>query len=109
VRRFKEMANNRKEDNPWLVCPVCNGEGKTVNPNIDAHGLTAEDFYDDPDFAEDYRSGVYDITCAACNGMRVVKKQRIQELEQNAEDRALAARENGDYESYSVARDWRFG
>jgi hypothetical protein len=107
-KRKITMAKNRKDD-PWLVCPVCNGEGTAVNPNIDAHGLTHEDFAEDPNFAEDYHSGIYDITCAACNGKRVVKRQRIQQLRQNAEDRALAARENGDYEAYSVARDWRFG
>jgi hypothetical protein len=100
---------SKKKSDPWIVCPVCNGEGKTVNPNIDAHGLTADDFREDPDFAEDYRNGIYDIICAACHGNRVVKKQRIEELQQNAEDRRLAARENGDYESYSVAGDWRYG
>jgi hypothetical protein len=94
---------------PWILCPVCNGEGTTVNPNIDAHGLTREDFNEDPDFAEDYMSGVYDITCAACSGKRVVKQERINELDQNAEDRRLAARENGDFEAYSVANDRRFG
>lgn len=98
-----------KKHDPWIVCPVCDGEGTTVNPNIDAHGLTREDFAEDPDFAEDYSSGVYDITCAGCNGMRVVKKARIQELEQNAEDRRLAARENGDFESFNIAGDWRYG
>jgi len=94
---------------PWIVCPVCDGEGTTVNPDIDANGLTAEDFNEDPDFREDYMSGVYDITCAACLGNRVVKRDRIRVLQQNAEDRRLAARENGDYEGYSVAGDWRYG
>lgn len=98
-----------KKNDPWLICPVCNGEGTTVNPAIDAHGLTAEDFREDPDLAEDYASGVYDITCAACNGKRVVKRARIKALAQNAEDRRLAARENGDFDAYSVANDWRFG
>jgi hypothetical protein len=97
------------KDDPWIVCPVCEGEGKTVNPNIDCNGLTREDFDEDPDFREDYMSGVYDITCAACHGNRVVKQARIRELEQNAEDRRLAARENGDYEAYCGASDWRFG
>jgi len=92
----------------YILCPVCQGHGTTVNPNIDANGLTAEDF-DDPDFAESYRNGEYDIPCRGCDGKRVVTSQRIQELQQNAEDRALAARENGDYDSYSVAHDWRFG
>jgi DnaJ-class molecular chaperone len=93
----------------WIVCPVCEGEGVTVNPNIDAHGLTAEDFREDPDFAESYRRGDYDVRCAACHGQRVVTKERIKELRQNADDRRLAAREDGDYESYSVAGDWRYG
>jgi hypothetical protein len=99
----------RKKKDPWLLCPVCNGEGTTVNPNIDANGLTAEDFNEDPDFREDYMSGVYDITCAACNGMRVVKMERLRELEQHAEDRRLAAREDGDFEGYRSAHDWRYG
>jgi hypothetical protein len=93
----------------WIVCPVCDGEGTTVNPNIDAHGLTAEDFYEDPDFAEDYKRGTYDIPCRGCDGRRVVQPERIEELQQNAEDRRLAAREDGNYEAYSVAGDWRYG
>jgi hypothetical protein len=100
---------SKRQEEPWLVCPVCDGEGKTVNPNIDANGLTAEDFAEDPDFAEDYKSGMYDITCAACSGKRVVKQARLRELEQNAEDRRLAARENGDFEAFRCANDWRFG
>jgi hypothetical protein len=98
-----------KKKDPWMLCPVCNGEGTTVNPNIDANGLTEEDFREDYEFAHNYMNGLYDITCAACNGLRVVKAERLVELAQNAEDRRLAARENGDYEAYSVAGDWRFG
>jgi DNA-directed RNA polymerase subunit RPC12/RpoP len=94
----------------WIVCPVCGGDGKTVDPNIDANGLTREDFHhEDPDFAADYFSGAYDITCRGCDGKRVVKPERLEELAHNAEDRALAARENGDYEGYRMAHDWRFG
>jgi hypothetical protein len=93
----------------WIVCPVCGGEGKTVNPDIDAHGLTAEDFREDPDFREDYFSGMYDITCRGCDGKRVVQPSRLEELAHNAEDRALAAREDGNWEAYYDARDWRYG
>ena len=57
----------------WIICPVCNGNCKVVNPSIDAGGLTAEDFYDDPDFAEDYQSGVYDIACKYCKGSGKIK------------------------------------
>lgn len=54
------------------VCPRCNGEGRHTDPAIDGNGLDANDFAEDPDFKEDYFSGVYDITCEECKGLRVV-------------------------------------
>lgn len=54
------------------VCPTCEGKGKHVNPSIDAHGLSAEDFAEDPDFAEDYFRGCYDVSCYECGGANVV-------------------------------------
>lgn len=57
----------------YEVCPLCQGKGTHVNPGIDAHGLTAEDFYEDPDFAEDYFRGRYDQICNECHGERVVE------------------------------------
>lgn len=56
----------------WAVCPVCDGNGTHVNPAIDAGGLTAEDFAEDPDFAEDYMRGTYDQTCNHCKGRTTV-------------------------------------
>ena len=56
----------------WAVCPVCEGEGKHVNPSIDAGGLSSEDFCEDHEFAEAYMDGVYDVTCNRCEGKRVV-------------------------------------
>lgn len=53
------------------VCSVCSGKGSHVNPSIDCGGLSAEDFYEDPDFAHDYRSGRYDQRCTNCHGKRV--------------------------------------
>ena len=91
----------------WIVCPVCEGNGKTVNPAIDCNGLTREDFMEDPDFAENYMSGMYDITCRGCGGKRVVTEERIQELQAHAEERELAAREDGVWEGGE--RDWRWG
>ena len=56
----------------WVVCPTCEGHGKHVNPSIDAHGLTQNDFDEDPEFAREYFSGAYDVTCYECKGKRVV-------------------------------------
>lgn len=93
----------------WIVCPVCEGKGTHVNPDIDANGLTAEDFDEDPDFAEDYRSGVYDVTCYTCKGRTTVPDDVPEKLAQAAEDRRLAAREDGDWEAYQGAQDHRWG
>lgn len=55
----------------FVVCPLCKGKGKHVNPSIDASGISAEDFEDDPSFKEDYLSGLFDVPCFACKGERV--------------------------------------
>lgn len=59
-------------DAVFVVCPVCDGKGKYVNPSIDAHGISDDEFGDDPDFEEAYFGGAYDVPCAACTGKRVV-------------------------------------
>ena len=55
------------------VCPTCNGKGSYVNPDIDSNGITEGEWenwsYEEQ---EEYLSGYYDITCAECNGQRVV-------------------------------------
>jgi hypothetical protein len=55
----------------YQVCPICDGKGSHVNPSIDAHGLSSEDFAEDPDFANDYMSGRFDQPCNLCHGNRV--------------------------------------
>jgi hypothetical protein len=69
LERLKNFFGKHK----FEVCPRCEGRGKHVNPAIDGHGLSAEDFDQDPDFREDYFSGVYDVPCYECKGDRVVK------------------------------------
>lgn len=53
------------------VCGRCEGEGKHTNPAIDGNGISQEQFDEDPDFEEAYRSGRYDVTCERCGGKRV--------------------------------------
>jgi len=55
------------------VCPTCKGSGTHVNPAIDAHGITRDEFDDDSDFEEDYLNGRYDVTCHECKGKNVVQ------------------------------------
>ena len=56
----------------FVVCNVCQGRGTYVNPAIDSHGLTRDDFDADPDFYEDYRAGVYNIRCEGCEGRATI-------------------------------------
>lgn len=55
----------------WVLCPVCEGKGKHVNPAIDAGGLSGE-MMDDVEFLEGYASGVYDVPCNRCAGRTTV-------------------------------------
>ncbi len=54
------------------VCHRCEGNGKHVNPNVDGNGISQDEFDADPDFREAYFSGVYDVQCSACKGLRVM-------------------------------------
>lgn len=49
-------------------CPTCRGRGRHVNPSVDCMGISSSEFQRDPDFAEAYFSGVYDVTCYECEG-----------------------------------------
>ena len=55
----------------YAVCSLCEGTATVVDPNIDAGGLSRDDFDADPDFEEDYSAGRYDIPCPTCGGLRV--------------------------------------
>ena len=86
----------RAEGGLWIdirfdVCPLCDGRGKVVNPSIDAHGLSREDFDEDPDFEESYFRGDYDIPCTLCRGEKVVpvplQKVWQDEIDAIAQDR----------------------
>lgn len=86
----------------YEICDRCDGKGSYVNPAIDGNGLSREDFDEQgPEFFEDYMSGLYDIRCEECNGLRVVlvpdkQKMFLEELrkwEEAEEERYLARRE----------------
>jgi hypothetical protein len=67
-----DFEEDREVPIKFDVCPTCDGKGSHVNPSIDCNGLTQEDFAEDPDFAEEYIAGRYDVPCYGCNGQRVV-------------------------------------
>jgi len=70
----------------WGICDNCRGNGSHVNRSIDGNGLSADDFAEDPDFREDYMSGIYDVCCEECYGsgkVLVVDEGRLNTEQQN--------------------------
>ena len=55
----------------YEVCTRCHGVGKHDHPAF-SNGFTSEDMAEDPDFAEEYKAGRYDVECSKCHGKRVV-------------------------------------
>jgi hypothetical protein len=77
----------------FVVCALCDGTGRHVNPSIDAHGLSREDFEDDPDFLEDYFNGIYDVICYLCKGANVVPVASDPKLLKAIKDKRTASLE----------------
>jgi len=93
----------RELDTKWAVCPVCRGEGKHVNPSLDAGGLS-EEMVGDPEFMDDYMGGCYDQTCNRCRGKRVVPEvdwNALTAYERKAYEKQL--RDDADYEAERLA------
>lgn len=53
----------------FTLCPHCQGSG--YGDNL---GDVTEWVQEDPDFADDYRAGVYNTGCPRCKGLRVVPR-----------------------------------
>jgi len=86
----------------YEVCDLCSGHGTVVDPEIDAGGLTREDFEErGPDFRRDYFRGAYDVQCPTCKGERVTPVLTLSKTIQRAVDRFLDA--EADYASVCAA------
>lgn len=75
----------------FTVCITCGGKGKHVNPSIDSHGITSDEWEQEWSNEERqmYIGGFYDVDCYECGGMRVVPDISMDEL---TEEMGLAIR-----------------
>jgi hypothetical protein len=71
--RFEYQDEQYELPSRFELCPRCEGRGTHVNPAVDGNGISPEEFAEDPDFAESYFSGLYDVPCHTCGGRRVVE------------------------------------
>lgn len=51
-----------------LECENCSGKGTHLADSLRDAVFTAEDMREDPDFAEEYFGGGYDVQCKECGG-----------------------------------------
>jgi hypothetical protein len=65
ITLFDEDGGERELPFKWVICGGCRGHGKS---SAYLGAFTAEQIHEDPDFAEDYRSGFYDRACDECGG-----------------------------------------
>ncbi len=91
-----------------IVCDHCDGTSSHVNPNIDGHGLSQEDFDQDPDFRESYFNGDYDVACDQCKGARVVDVVNYEALTPKMQRRynAYLDQRNADEQEAAFERRW---
>jgi len=102
----------------YEVCDRCRGTGRHVNPNIEPYGggFTYSEWqeacYEDPDFAEDYFSGVYDVICSECKGLRVVpvvNEDVLDEKQQETYKIYLEMQRDAAYTAAEMAAERRMG
>ncbi len=65
------------EEEVWFpikfeVCGGCSGKGTHVHRAIDENGISPDEFAEDPEFAEAYFGGRYDVQCQDCGGNNVM-------------------------------------
>ncbi len=83
------------DNNPWVVCPDCDGEGKHVLHGI---ALTADDIEQQgPDFIEDYMNGGYDTVCETCGGRTTIRESEVEEFYERLQDERVRRMESGIY------------
>lgn len=84
----------------YEVCGRC--EGKGVHDPEAFCGYVNEMMAEDPDFAEQYFGGVYDVQCSVCRGLRVVLTINQEEIETMGGEDAEMLRQ---YEEYQFQID----
>lgn len=92
-----------------IVCPSCDGDGTMVNPNVDSHGISQDEFDRDPDFKESYFRGDYDVKCDTCKGEKIVLDPEIDKLPKNLVEAYWARiKEKSECDAESVAERKHF-
>lgn len=91
------------------ICVRCDGEGTHVNPAIDEHGISPEEFRKDPEFKQAYFEGRYDITCQMCEGEKIILSPDLGSLPINVREEYEKMQRHHDQVERESASERRWG
>lgn len=111
-RWWVEHVREERDDPHWappttvVVCPQCNGKGRS---SLYLGSFSGQELAEDPDFADDYAQGLYDRTCESCNGDNVVEQIDTERLDGDTL-RSYEGYMRDAYEMRAIQRmEWRMG
>ena len=92
-----------------IVCPTCEGTGRVLCDGLRGVAIDPEHM-EDPDFAESYFGGNYDVTCDHCHGENVVLEVDYEALSEKMKARVdrQANQEWRDEQERLAERRWGF-
>ncbi len=99
----EETGGERELPFVWAICGTCDGHGKS---SAYLNAFTGDQMREDPEFADDYRAGLYDRCCDECGGTgktkapdykRMTKADRRAYQQQEREDAEIRAIERQEY------------
>ena len=78
----------------WIVCPDCDGEGKHALHGI---ALTQDDIEEagGEEFLDDYMSGAYDTVCETCKGRTTVRESQLEDYYDRVQEAHTMRMESG--------------
>jgi hypothetical protein len=93
----------------FVVCGLCNGKGRHVNPGIDSEGITGSEMEElGSEFEETYFSGGFDVDCYRCNSKRVepeIDEEEVNRSEELKKNYELLLAKWEDDSAYEAERD----
>lgn len=70
ITLYDDDGGERELPFRYVICGQCEGHGRS---SAYLGAFTGDQMREDPDFADDYRAGVYDRSCETCGGSGKVK------------------------------------
>lgn len=85
-----EHEDERPDRSPWMICPCCEGEGKSSAYLGDFTMSEFNEAFDDENSRAAYFRGDYDRPCNVCGGTGKIRESQMGLVERQREDDLIA-------------------